>query len=101
MRFHYYPETDSLYIDLSEKTGTDSYEVAPGVVLDLDDTGALIGIDLDHARKKGIAAGLLLSACVVAVLAIWARSARYGNRVYTRVASPSSNLLIHSSEIPQ
>jgi uncharacterized protein YuzE len=51
MRFHYYPETDSLYIDLSAKTSVDSLEVAPGVVLDFDDTGALVGIDIDHASK--------------------------------------------------
>jgi uncharacterized protein YuzE len=51
MRFHYYPETDSLYIDLSEKKSVDSLEVAPGVVLDFDDTGSLVGIDIDHASK--------------------------------------------------
>lgn len=27
MKFHYYPETDSLYIDLSEKKSADSPEV--------------------------------------------------------------------------
>lgn len=37
MKFDYYPETDSLYIDLSEKTSKDSLEVAPGVVLDFDE----------------------------------------------------------------
>ncbi|MGQ9553426.1 MAG: DUF2283 domain-containing protein, partial [Anaerolineae bacterium] len=31
MKLHYYPETDSLYIDLSEKLSADSLEVAPGV----------------------------------------------------------------------
>jgi uncharacterized protein YuzE len=51
MRFHYYPETDSLYIDLSEKKSADSLEVAPGVVLDFDETGTLVGIDIDHASK--------------------------------------------------
>ena len=51
MRIHYYPETDSLYIDLSEKKSADSLEVAPGVVLDFDDTGALVGIDIDHASQ--------------------------------------------------
>jgi uncharacterized protein YuzE len=51
MRFHYYPETDSLYIDLSEKTSVDSLEVAPGVVLDFDSTGRLVGIDIDHASE--------------------------------------------------
>ncbi|MBC7226040.1 MAG: DUF2283 domain-containing protein [Thermoflexales bacterium] len=34
MTFHDYPDTDSLYIDLSERTSEDSREVAPGVVLD-------------------------------------------------------------------
>ena len=49
MKFHYYPETDSLYIDLAERTSTNSKEVAPGVVLDFDEQGQLVGIDIDHA----------------------------------------------------
>ena len=36
MKFHYYRDTDSLYIELSDKVGADSQEVAPGVVLDFD-----------------------------------------------------------------
>lgn len=51
MKFHYYPETDSLYIDLSCKKSTRSEEVAPGVVLDFDSEGHLVGIDIDHASK--------------------------------------------------
>lgn len=51
MKFHYYPETDSLYIDLSEKTSVDSAEVAPGVVLDFDGDGRLVGIDIDRASQ--------------------------------------------------
>ena len=51
MKFHYYPETDSLYIDLSEKVSVDSHEVAPGVVLDFDAEGRLTGIDIDHASQ--------------------------------------------------
>ena len=49
MKFHYYPETDSLYIDLSAKPSTDTREVAPGVVLDFDAEGQLVGIDIDQA----------------------------------------------------
>lgn len=44
MKFHYYPETDSLYIELSEKSSVESREVAPNVVLDFDDEGHLVGI---------------------------------------------------------
>ena len=51
MKFHYYPDTDSLYIDLSERSSHDSREVAPGVVLDFDDDGRLVGIDIDHASQ--------------------------------------------------
>ena len=51
MKFHYYPETDSLYIDLSERESADSREVAPGVVLDFDAEGNLVGIDIDRASK--------------------------------------------------
>jgi uncharacterized protein YuzE len=51
MKFNYYPETDSLYIDLSEKPSVDSKEVADGVVVDFDESGAIVGIDIDHASK--------------------------------------------------
>ncbi len=51
MKFHYYPETDSLYIDLSEKASVESREVAPGVVLDLDAEGNMVGLDIDHASR--------------------------------------------------
>ena len=51
MKINYYPETDSLYIDLSSGTSADSREVAPGVVLDFDDEGQIVGIDRDNASK--------------------------------------------------
>ncbi|MFH1609931.1 MAG: DUF2283 domain-containing protein [Candidatus Bipolaricaulota bacterium] len=51
MKFHYYPETDSLYIELSERPSADSQEVSPGVVLDFDAEGQLVGIDIDRASR--------------------------------------------------
>jgi uncharacterized protein YuzE len=51
MRFHYYPETDSLYIDLAERPGTEVREIAPGINLDFDGEGNLVGIDIDHASR--------------------------------------------------
>ena len=51
MKLYYYPETASLYIELSKKPGVDSQEVKPGVVLDFDAEGHLVGLDLDHASK--------------------------------------------------
>ena len=52
MKINYYPETDSLYIDLSPKPSTESGEVSPGVVLDYDSDGNLVGIDVDNASSK-------------------------------------------------
>ena len=52
MKINYYPETDSLYIDLSEKTSTESREISKGVVLDYDSEGNLVGIDIDNASAK-------------------------------------------------
>lgn len=51
MKFHYYPETDSLYIDLADRPSADSEEVRPGVVLDFDADGNIVGIDIDHASQ--------------------------------------------------
>lgn len=51
MKFHYSSDTDSLYIDLSEKVGAEVREVAPGVVIDFDADGHIVGIDIDHASQ--------------------------------------------------
>ena len=61
MRLNYYPETDSLYIDLSETRSTKSREVSEGVVLDYDDAGNLVGIDIDNASRKVRLEHLVLS----------------------------------------
>jgi uncharacterized protein YuzE len=52
MRLLYYPETDSLYIELREEPSADSVEVAPGIVVDLDAQGSIVGIDIDHAQQR-------------------------------------------------
>ena len=52
MRINYYPDTDSLYIHLSEKSSTESQEISEGVVADYDAIGNLVGIDIDNASQK-------------------------------------------------
>ncbi|NIN01232.1 MAG: DUF2283 domain-containing protein [Proteobacteria bacterium] len=52
MKIAHYPETDSLYIDLSSNESVESKEVSPGVVLDYDSEGTLVGIDMDNASNK-------------------------------------------------
>jgi uncharacterized protein YuzE len=61
MKLNYYPETDSLYIDLSEKKSAESKEISEGVVLDYDAEGNLVGIDIDNASKKIQLKELILS----------------------------------------
>lgn len=52
MKLSYFPDTDSLYIDLSQRPSVESREVSEGVVLDYDAEGNLAGIDIDHASRK-------------------------------------------------
>jgi len=52
MKIEYFSDTDSLYIDLSEKTSAESKEVAEGVVIDYDEDRNIVGIDIDQAQKK-------------------------------------------------
>jgi len=52
MKLQYYPETDSLYIDLNSRPSADSREIADGLVIDLDAEGNIVGIDIDHASQK-------------------------------------------------
>lgn len=68
MKIAYYPETDSLYIDLGDKPSAESREVSPGVVLDYDAEGNLTGIDIDHASTK-----LNLKECVLSKVPVEAR----------------------------
>ena len=61
MKLNYHPETDSLYIDLSEKTSVETREISAGVLLDYDADGQLVGIDIDNASNKVQLKDLILS----------------------------------------
>jgi len=52
MKLNYYPETDSLYIDMSSKPSNESVEISEGIIIDYDDAGTITGIDIDNARHK-------------------------------------------------
>ena len=51
MRIEYFPDTDSLYIELAERAGVDTREIDAGIVIDLDADGHPVGIDIDQASK--------------------------------------------------
>ncbi|MDE0220779.1 MAG: DUF2283 domain-containing protein [Spirochaetaceae bacterium] len=52
MKLRYYPETDSLYIELKDEPSTETHEVASDVNVDLDANGDVIGFDIDHASER-------------------------------------------------
>ncbi len=49
MKLHYYPETDSRYIELKGGPGTETREITAGLNVDLDAKGEVVGFDIDHA----------------------------------------------------
>ena len=61
MKLNYYPEMDSLYIDLSEQPSVESREISEGVILDYDAKGNIVGIDIDNASVKVELNQLILS----------------------------------------
>ena len=52
MKLHYYPDTDSLYIDLALAVSSDSKEIADGIVVDFDEAGHIVGLDIQNASKR-------------------------------------------------
>ena len=48
MKLYYYPETDSLYIELMEKPGVATFEIQEGLNVDVDADDNVVGFDIDH-----------------------------------------------------
>jgi uncharacterized protein YuzE len=51
MKLHYYPETDSLYIELKSEPAAETREVASGLNVDLDARGDVVGFDIENASR--------------------------------------------------
>ncbi len=51
MKLHYYPETDSLYIEFQAGPGVETRAVSEGLNVDLDALGHVVGLDIDHASQ--------------------------------------------------
>ena len=52
MKLHYYPETDSLYVEFKAGPGAETPEVSGGLNVDLDAAGEVVGFDIDHASRR-------------------------------------------------
>jgi uncharacterized protein YuzE len=51
MKLHYYPETDSLYIELKPEPGSETREIADDLNADLNDKGEVVGLDVRAAHR--------------------------------------------------
>jgi len=52
MKLHYYPETDSLYVELQTAPGTETREIVAGLNVDLDAAGNVAGFDIGGASRR-------------------------------------------------
>ena len=49
MKLHYYPETDSLYIEFRSAPSAETREIQNGVNVDLGSDVEIVGFDIDNA----------------------------------------------------
>ncbi len=48
MKIQYFPDTDTLYIDLASRPSTESEVINENLIVDLDDQGKPVGITIEH-----------------------------------------------------
>jgi uncharacterized protein YuzE len=52
MKITYFPQTDTLAIDLADEPSAETNEIAEGVTVDYGADGRVIGIDIEHAAAR-------------------------------------------------
>ena len=52
MKLHYYPETDSPYVEFKMGPGVEAREISDGLNVDLDAGGDVVGFDIDRASRR-------------------------------------------------
>lgn len=53
MKIKYFPETDSLCIDIKDVPVIESEEIAEGIIIDYDENNQIVGIEiLDLSKRK-------------------------------------------------
>jgi uncharacterized protein YuzE len=58
MRLKVDHEADALYLSLSEEPAKESEEVSPGIIVDFDENGQAVGIEMLHLSKRASAANI-------------------------------------------
>ena len=52
MKLHYYPDTDSLYVEFRSEPGEQTLEVTNGLQVDINAAGEIVGFDIDRASSR-------------------------------------------------
>jgi uncharacterized protein YuzE len=52
MKVQYDSDVDALYITLAEGEAADSDELQPGVIVDFDANGNVVGLEILHVKKR-------------------------------------------------
>lgn len=52
MKLHYYPDTDSLYVEFRNEPGEQTLEVTDGLQVDINRAGEVVGFDIDQASSR-------------------------------------------------
>lgn len=102
MKTQYYPETDSLYVDIRDSTSVDSEEIAPGVVADYDERGNLVGLDIDRAlRNRYVTPEMVLESLTEHIRALqgWHISSRSAISDLLSQTSDLRNALAHQMSV--
>ena len=58
MQFDYDKNTDSLYIRLATGGSSESEEISENLIVDYNEHGQIVGIDIQHASKRLDLAGI-------------------------------------------
>lgn len=58
MRLKVDREADALYLSLSEEPAKESEEVSPGIIVDFDENGQAVGIEMLHLSKRASGANI-------------------------------------------
>ena len=52
MKIRYFPDTDTVYIELTEKAVLETLDINEDAIIDLDSDGNLVDITLEHAKER-------------------------------------------------
>jgi uncharacterized protein YuzE len=61
MKMSYFDDTDTLYIEFSESDISETKDLDENTLLDLNSTGQIVGITVEHASQRTDVSKLVLS----------------------------------------